>query len=97
MTASEPGVKSWSLAAIFFEDWEYSGPEGGDDITRAIRRTVINNDHLQGLIGLAKRTFDRFPEKAPIVIVVDDNADEQTTHFGLLSARLGSRHSSDAT
>jgi len=81
---AKAGVKGRRVSAVGFEHADYPIDIPGDNLARVVHRTVIDNDHLNLRIGLRERTVDRRGEKARVVEVIDDNADQRRRVVAIL-------------
>src|SRR4051812_46331519 len=73
----EPGVAGRSLAAVLLQNDCHLVAVALDDVPRLVRRAVVDDDHLALRVRLRQGAVDRLRQIAPVVVVVDDDADEQ--------------------
>jgi hypothetical protein len=69
----EPDIRGTALAAVGDAAGDDARAKLLDDVPRVVARTVVDDDDLDIARALAQRAVDRRADKAPVVLVRDDD------------------------
>jgi hypothetical protein len=73
---TKSGIHGGPFAAVLLQMDPTSIAVIREDLARIVRRTVIDDDYLDFGVGLRKRAVERIAQKAAVIEVPNDDADE---------------------